>query len=72
MRYAIAILLPPLAVLMCAKPFSAALNVLLTLCFWIPGVLHAWLVIAADKAQARHNSLLREQRKQTKILRRAV
>ena len=43
MHYLFAILLPPVAVLLCGKPFLAILNLLLTLCFWIPGVVHACL-----------------------------
>lgn len=45
MRYLLAILLPPVAVLSCGKPFQALLNLLLTLCFWLPGVIHAVLVV---------------------------
>jgi|TARA_R110001592_G_C12899687_1_gene726494 uncharacterized membrane protein YqaE (UPF0057 family) len=51
-RYVIAIFLPPLAVFLCGKPFQALLNILLTLCFWIPGVIHALFVVhnhIADK-----------------------
>lgn len=44
MRYLLAILLPPLAVLLCGKPFQAVLNLFLTLCFWVPGAIHALLV----------------------------
>ena len=47
MRYLLAILLPPVAVLLCGKPFQAVLNFLLTLCFWVPGAIHA-LLIAND------------------------
>ncbi|MFZ4779617.1 MAG: YqaE/Pmp3 family membrane protein, partial [Terrimicrobiaceae bacterium] len=32
MRYLLAIILPPLAVLLCGKPFQAVLNLILTLC----------------------------------------
>lgn len=45
MRFLLAILLPPLAVLSCGKPVQAVLNLLLTLCFWLPGALHAVLVV---------------------------
>lgn len=45
MRYLLAILLPPLAVLLCGRPFQAVLNLLLTLVFWVPGVLHAILIV---------------------------
>lgn len=45
MRYFLAILLPPLAVLLCGKPFQFLLNIVLTLLGWIPGVIHAILVV---------------------------
>jgi uncharacterized membrane protein YqaE (UPF0057 family) len=45
MRYLIAILLPPIAVLLCGKPIQALLNLLLTLLFFIPGMIHAILVV---------------------------
>lgn len=45
MRYVLALLLPPLAVLLCGKPIQFLLNILLCLFFWIPGVIHAILVV---------------------------
>ena len=45
MLYILALLLPPVAVLLAGKPIQALLNLLLTLCFWIPGVVHACLVV---------------------------
>ena len=47
MLYLLAILLPPVAVLLCGKPIQALLNLLLTLAFWIPGAVHAVLVVQA-------------------------
>lgn len=41
MHYLLAILCPPLAVLLCQKPMRSLVNLLLTLFFWIPGVIHA-------------------------------
>jgi len=52
----LAILFPPLAVLLCGKPFQALINIPLTLMFWIPGVIHAIIVVGnynTDKRQAR-------------------
>ena len=63
MRYLLAILLPPLAVLLCGKPFLAILNLLLTLCFWIPGVIHALFVVNSHLADKRTDKVLREMRK---------
>jgi uncharacterized membrane protein YqaE (UPF0057 family) len=45
MRYLLAILLPPIAVLICGKPVQALLNFILTLFFWIPGAVHACFVV---------------------------
>ncbi|MCM2678028.1 YqaE/Pmp3 family membrane protein [Alkalicoccobacillus plakortidis] len=53
MLYLLAILLPPVAVLLVGKPFQAVLNFILTLCFWVPGAIHACLVVADKKADQR-------------------
>jgi len=53
MRYFLALVLPPLAVLLCGKPFQALLNLFLTLCLWFPGALHACLVVNAHLADRR-------------------
>ena len=45
MLYLMAVLLPPVAVLLCGKPFQAILNLLLTACFWVPGLIHACFVV---------------------------
>lgn len=58
MRYLIAILLPPLAVFLCGKPFQALLNILLTLCFWIPGVVHALFVVHSHLADKRTDRIV--------------
>lgn len=51
MRYLLAILLPPVAVFLCGKPLTALLNIVLTLCFWIPGVVHALFVVHSHLAE---------------------
>ena len=53
MLYLLAILLPPVAVLICGKPVQALLNLVLTLFFWIPGVIHAILVVNRRHADQR-------------------
>jgi uncharacterized membrane protein YqaE (UPF0057 family) len=58
MRYLVAILLPPLAVLLCGKPFQFVLNILLTLCFYFPGMLHALFVVSSTMADERNNKLI--------------
>lgn len=58
MRYLLAIILPPAAVLLCGKPIQAVLNLLLTLCFWIPGVVHALFVVNSHLADKRAEELI--------------
>ena len=53
MRYLLAIILPPVAVLLCGKPFQAVLNLILTLFFWIPGMVHALFVVNSHLADKR-------------------
>lgn len=53
MRFFLALVLPPVAVLLCGKPFQAVLNVFLTLFFWVPGAVHACLVVNAHLADRR-------------------
>ncbi|AAP26212.1 MULTISPECIES: YqaE/Pmp3 family membrane protein [Bacillus] len=53
MMYLLAIVLPPVAVLICGKPFQAIINFILTLIFWVPGVIHAILVVHDKKADRR-------------------
>lgn len=45
MLYLVAVLLPPLAVLLCGKPFQAILSVFLTIAFYAPGLIHALFVV---------------------------
>ncbi len=62
MRYFLAIVLPPLAILLCGKPIQFILNIPLTLLFWIPGVLHALLVVHSHLADKRTDKLVRAMR----------
>ncbi|MBX7167593.1 MAG: YqaE/Pmp3 family membrane protein [Pirellulales bacterium] len=63
MRYLLAFLLPPLAVLLCGKPLQAVLNLVLTLCFWVPGVIHALLIVHDHLADLRNERLIDEMRR---------
>jgi len=45
MKILLAIFLPPVAVLMCGKPVSALINLLLCFCFVIPGIIHAVYIV---------------------------
>lgn len=58
MRYVLALLLPPLAVLLCGKPIQFFLNLLLCLFFWIPGVIHAILVVHSHLEDKRTEKLI--------------
>lgn len=51
--YFLAVFLPPLAVLLSGKPIQALLNFVLTLFFWIPGIIHAVLVVKDNKDNKR-------------------
>jgi uncharacterized membrane protein YqaE (UPF0057 family) len=46
MIYALAILCPPLALLLMGRGLHALVNLPLTLLFWLPGVVHACVVIS--------------------------
>jgi uncharacterized membrane protein YqaE (UPF0057 family) len=58
MKYALCILLPPLAVLLAGKPFAALINIPLTFLGWIPGVIHAFFVVNNAEAEKRNNAMI--------------
>jgi uncharacterized membrane protein YqaE (UPF0057 family) len=58
MLYLLAILLPPVAVLMVGKPGQALLNLVFCLFFWIPGIIHALLVVNAAMADRRNQAVI--------------
>lgn len=57
MLYLLAILLPPIAVLMAGKPLQAIINLVLTLCCWFPGVWHAVLVVGEYYSDVRFSKI---------------
>jgi uncharacterized membrane protein YqaE (UPF0057 family) len=59
MLYLLAIVLPPLAVLLVGKPVQAVLNVLLCCLLWIPGAVHAIMVVSESKANKRHKEMVK-------------
>ncbi|MDN3549927.1 YqaE/Pmp3 family membrane protein [Mucilaginibacter aquaedulcis] len=63
MRYFLCFLLPPLAILTTGRIGAFILNILLTLCFWIPGVIHAILVTNDYYDAKRHRQLMRATRR---------
>lgn len=63
MRYLLAILLPPIAVLTIGRPMQALLNTLLTLCFWLPGAIHACFLVQSYQADRRTDRIVQAMRK---------
>jgi len=57
MKYLIAIIAPPISVLLCGKYIQALLNFLLTLFLIVPGIIHALLVVHEHYADKRANRL---------------
>ena len=64
MLYLLAIFLPPVAVLLCGKPIQALVNLLLTILGWIPGVIHAILVVSSRNADKRTDRVIKAMEKQ--------
>jgi uncharacterized membrane protein YqaE (UPF0057 family) len=58
--YLVAVLVPPLAVLLAGKPFQAILNLILTLLLYVPGLIHALFVVHNHYADKRQERFLRE------------
>jgi uncharacterized membrane protein YqaE (UPF0057 family) len=58
LRYFFCVVLPPVAVLMTGRTGSFLLSLLLTLVGWIPGVIHACLVVT-DYHEERRVAALR-------------
>ena len=52
MLYLIAVVCPPFAALIAGDRRKAVMNLLLTFCFWVPGVIHAFIVI--KEAEQKH------------------
>lgn len=57
MRYLLC-LLPPLAILSCGKPGQMLLNIILCILGWIPGIIHAVLVVNQYHADKRNDKLI--------------
>ncbi len=58
MLYLLAVVLPPLAVLLCGKPLQALLSIPLSLMGWVPGVIHALFVVSNHYADQRSRRLI--------------
>ena len=59
MLYLVAVVLPPLAVLLCGKPLQAVSSLPLTLLGWAPGVIHALFVVNNHYADQRAERMIR-------------
>ncbi len=66
MRYFLCIILPPLAVLTTGRVGAFILSIILTICFWIPGVIHAILIVSNYNADKRNEKLIRATREAAK------
>jgi uncharacterized membrane protein YqaE (UPF0057 family) len=62
MRYLLAVLFPPGAVLLCGTVVQALLNLLLTMCFWVPGAIHACVIVQRHTAETRGDGVGRDMR----------
>lgn len=49
--YFLAVLCPPLAVLLCRRYLAALLCCLCLIAFWVPGVVFAWLIVRDYKQE---------------------
>lgn len=68
MRYFLC-LIPPLAILVSGfRPVTLVLNIALTLAFYVPGVIHAVLVVNSHKADKRAQKITDAIDKQTKAI----
>ncbi len=63
MLYLVAVVLPPLAVLLCGKPFQALLSIVLSLFLYFPGLIHALFVVNKHYADQRQKELISEMRR---------
>ena len=54
----LAILLPPIAVLLKGEPIQALLNIVLCFLCWIPGIIHAIMVVNAANADKRTDRIV--------------
>ena len=64
MLYVLALVFPPLAVLLCGKIAQAPLNLLLCLLGLVPGIIHAVLVVNQHHADKRNDRLIQAVRGQ--------
>jgi uncharacterized membrane protein YqaE (UPF0057 family) len=56
--YLLAIFLPRVAMLLCGKSIQAVLNLFLMFALWVPGVVHAFMIVSARNTDKRNNRLI--------------
>lgn len=54
----LAVVCPPLAVLATGRPAGALVNVALTACFYVPGIVHALAAVGRHATDRRNAALL--------------
>lgn len=64
MKYFLCIILPPVACLAVNRKGAFVLNLILTLCLWLPGVIHAFFVVSGAESDKRHKETLEALRQQ--------
>ena len=59
MRYFLALFLPPLAIISLGlKPLTLIVNIILTICGILPGIIHAVLMVNKHYGDKKHKELL--------------
>ncbi len=58
MKTILALICPPLAVVLTGRPLTAVLTLALTLLFWVPGMIHAMLIVSHDFKEERDGAVL--------------
>ena len=69
--FILCILFPPLAALIAGGVMSGLLNLFLSLLGWIPGVVHAFMVVNNEKAEKRNQEQIQAIKEQTASLKEA-
>ena len=73
MRYALAIICPPLAIFLCGvKPIALFLNILLSICGFIPGIIHALFVVSSHNADKRAKKIVKSNEKVARAIKESV
>ena len=65
MLYILAVILPPLAVILAGRPQKFLTSLVLTILFWVPGIVHAWVTISRANRDRHDKKLLKAQAKET-------